>query len=418
MRWLLAFLACIGIAQAQVIQHQIADDSYAHVPLQFAFPLHGRLFTDSYMFSNGVVGFGSVNNHWCCSGYDLTNARGYQFNYSIMGLQTDLINYGSGRFLTEGTPQYQRYAWENISEYGVPQNLNTFGIEIRPSGYIGIHHQNINISSWRPVTVGITGDTLAGEYTQFYHGAGYVSNTPVSFITQTTGDMCLVDPLFSPTCAGYQQAYLTQQCTINALYSSSCAGYEQAYFDQQCSLNPLYNRNCAGYSQAYALANVTTSTNTTSAPTIQVSNTGTISVDTPIVADRTVNDVIVTNSQTSSRAETVAQPASSPASVSSPVSQSRQEAKKEERKEDRKEDKKDERKEQRRETKQAMVKVEVSTVGSAPEIRSVELPKGVDIIDHSFMKMIANVKPIKDNSRMFIHSDKIHRELVNEQWRR
>lgn len=422
MRWIVAFLACIGLAQAQIIQHQIYDDGYAHVPLQFGFPLHGRIFTDSYMFSNGVVGFGSVNNHWCCTGHDLTTARGYQFNYSILGLQTDLINYGSGRFLTEGTTQYQRYMWENISEFGAPQNLNTFGIEIRPSGYIGIHHQNINISSWRPVTVGITGDTTAGEYTQFYHGAGYVSNTPVSFITQTTGDMCLIDPLSSPTCSGYQQAYLTQQCSINALYSSFCAGYEQAYFNQQCSLNPLYNRNCAGYEQAYALANVTPTTTAPTAPVVQISNTGTISVETPIIADRTVNDVIVTNLQTAARAETVAQPASSsPANASSPVSQARQETKKEERKEDRKEDKKEdkkeERKEQKRETRQ-MAKIEPSTVGSAPEIRSVELPKGVDIIDHSFMKMIANVKPIRDNPRMFIHSDRIHRELVDGQRRR
>jgi uncharacterized membrane protein len=39
MKWLVALLACIGIAQAQVIQHQIADDGYARVPLQFGFTM-------------------------------------------------------------------------------------------------------------------------------------------------------------------------------------------------------------------------------------------------------------------------------------------------------------------------------------------------------------------------------------------
>lgn len=251
MRWIVAFLACIGIAQAQVVTHQIADDSWAHVPLQFPFPLHGRVFTDSYMFSNGVVGFGSVNQGWCCSGYDLANQQGYHLNYSILGLQTDLINYGSGRFTTEGTTTYQRYRWQNISEYGAPNNLNTFSIEIRPTGYIGIHHENINLSSWRLATVGITGDTTRGEYTQFYHGAGLVNPNPVSYITQSTGDLCLIDPLSSPSCPGYQQAYLVQQCSINSLYSTTCPGYALAYHDQQCSLNPLYATTCLGYEAAY-----------------------------------------------------------------------------------------------------------------------------------------------------------------------
>lgn len=152
MRWLLAFLACIGIAQAQIIQHQISDDGYARVPLQFSFPYYGRVFTESFMFSNGVVGFLNPTNSWCCTGFDLRTNNGTPFSFAIMPLQTDLLNY-SGRFLTEGTPQYQRYKWENISEYGVPQNLNTFGVEIRPSGYIGMHYEQVNISPWRPVTI-------------------------------------------------------------------------------------------------------------------------------------------------------------------------------------------------------------------------------------------------------------------------
>jgi hypothetical protein len=247
------YLVCIfalwcNLAQAQIIQHQISDDGYARVPLQFAFPYYGRVFTESYMFSNGVVGFLNPTNSWCCSGFDLRNNNGTPFSFAIMPLQTDLINY-QGRFLTEGTPQYQRYVWENISEYGVPQNLNTFGVEIRPSGYIGMHYEKVNISPWRSITMGMTGDV--GEYTQHYHGAGYSTNTPFSYITGSTGDPCVLNPLSSSSCAGYQEAYLAQQCSISSLYSPQCPNYQQAYLEQQCSLNALYSTQCHGYEQAY-----------------------------------------------------------------------------------------------------------------------------------------------------------------------
>ncbi len=426
MRWIIAFLACIGIAQAQVLTHQIYDDSYAHVPLQFGFPLYGRIFTDSYMFSNGVVGFGSVNNHWCCSGYDLANARGYQFNYSIMGLQTDLINYGSGRFQTEGTPQYQRYRWENISEFGVPQNLNTFGIEIRPSGFIGIYHENINISSWRPVTVGITGDTTAGEYTQFYHGAGYTSSNPVAYITQSTGDLCLIDPLSSPSCPNYQQAYLSQQCAINSLYSSACPnyaqayhsqqcslnplyatdcqGYAQAYFNEQCRLNPLYDRTCTGYAEAYALANIVPApTTTVSAPTVQVSTTGTVSVETPIVSDPVVNEVITrpTNVTTTTQTTTTASPTSVTTQANSQESKT----------------------EKKTEPKQvATVKRdEIKNEIQSPVIPTVQYaPPPVLIVDMLFKQMVK--KPIQDNNRSYyaliMGNQKKHEEMVDEQYRK
>jgi hypothetical protein len=330
MKFLVAILALwCNLATAQIIQHQISDDGYARVPLQFAFPYYGRVFTESYMFSNGVVGFLNPTNSWCCTGFDLRTNNGTPFNFAIMPLQTDLLNY-SGRFLTEGTTEYQRYKWENISEFGVPQNLNTFGVEIRPSGYIGMHYEQVNISPWRPVTIGMTGNT--GEYTQHYHGAGFTSNEVMSYITPSTGDMCLVNPLYSPQCAGYEQAYTNQQCSLNPLYRPSCAGYEvayfnqqcsinalfnnqcqgyaQAYFDQQCSLNGLYDRQCPNYATTYATQQVTSPPPVTvSAPTVQVSTTGTVSVTTPVVADPVVKEVItrqptvssnVTNTQTNS----------------------------------------------------------------------------------------------------------------------
>ena len=401
MRWIVAFLACIGIAQAQIIQHQISDDGYARVPLQFPFPYHGRVFTESFMFSNGVVGFLNPTNSWCCTGFDLTTSRGSPFDFAIMPLQTDLINYGQGRFRTEGTAQYQRYAWENISEYGVPGNLNTFGVEIRPSGYIGMHHEKVNISPWRPVTIGMTGDTLVGEFTQRYHGPGFSSQEIVSYITQSTGDRCLSDPLSSISCPGYAQAYLVQQCSVNALYDSTCPGYAEAYFNQQCSLNPLYDRRCSGYSTAYALANVVPApTTVVSAPVLQVSTTGTIAVTTPVVSDPIVNEVItrpttqtVTNA-TNTQSNTVQ---SSPAQAEP------------------KTEKKSEPKQAHRQTTTAQGEIPTQTIP-----QPVYEYKAPIILDLAYQRMVK--KPITDNNKamynLLMNSQIKHEEMINEQYRK
>ena len=408
MKWLVALLACIGIAQAQVIQHQISDDGHVRIPLQFPFPLYGRTFTDSFMYSNGVVGFGSVNNHWCCSGHDLRNARGYEFNFSIMPLQTDLINYGQGRFLTEGTPQFQRYLWENISEYGVPGNLNTFGLEIRPSGYIGIHYEKINVSPWRPITMGITGDTTQGEYTQFYHGPGYNSTISPSHIVGSTGNLCVTNPLSDPSCPGYADAYLAQQCSANPLYSPSCPGYQQAYFAQQCTLNALYDRDCPGYNEAYALANIVAPTPIAiSAPVLQISTTGTISVTTPVIADPVVNEVVTRPAPTASNPVSNAR---NPEPTSQPTSQS--------------EKKTEEKKDSKQEVK-PVTKPQVKTA----DAKSIEMPnltptpvkiEQVQLIDLLSRKMIS--KPLSTNARayylMTIGGQRSHEEMIDEQYRR
>ena len=428
MRWLVALLACIGLAQAQVIQHQISDDGYARVPLQFPFPYNGRVFTESYMFSNGVVGFLNPTNSWCCTGFDLTVNRGSPFDFAIMPLQTDLLNY-NGRFLTEGTPQYQRYAWENISEFGAPQNLNTFGLEIRPSGFIGMYYEQINISPWRPVTIGMTGDTSQGQFTQYYHGSGFIEGAGRSYIYNADpcannplhsstcpgyaeaflAQQCSANPLYAPSCPGYADAYYAQQCTISPLYDVTCPGYQQAYFAQQCSANALYDRNCPGYREAYALANVvpTTSTQTVSTPTLQVSTTGAITLTTPVVADPVVNEVITrpaatTTTTTAARAsEPVAQTAPAPA-----------------------EKKAETKAETKQETKQ-VAKPQVK----APDGKTIEMPtivqtpvkiEQVQLVDLLARQMVS--KPMNTNPRayylMTLGGQRTHEDMIDEQFRK
>lgn len=445
MRWLVCVIALwCNITTAQVVlQHNISDDGYVRVPLQFAFPYHGRVFTESYMFSNGVVGFLNPTNSWCCTGFDLRTSTGSPFDFAIMPLQTDLLNY-SGRFLTEGTPQYQRYKWENISEFGAPQNLNTFGVEIRPSGYIGMHYEQVNISPGRPVTIGMTGDTSVGEFTQYYHGPGFSSNEIVSYITQSTGDRCLSDPLSSISCPGYAQAYLAQQCTISPLYDSSCSGYQVAYYEQQCSLNSLYDvscpgyeaayfnqqctqnalydtrctgyaqayfnqqcsnsalydRRCPGYNEAYALANIVPAPRTVvSAPVLQVSTAGTVAIETPVVSDPVVNEVITrpvnnTTNATNTQSNTV----QSNAPQAEP-----------------KTEKKSEPKQATRQTATAKGEIPPQTIP-----QPVHEYKAPIILDLAYQKMVK--KPITDNNKAMYHllmnSQTKHEEMINEQYRK
>jgi hypothetical protein len=352
------------------------------------------------MFSNGVIGFLNPTNHFCCDGYNITQPN-HPFSFAIMPLQTDLINY-SGKFLTEGTAEYQRYKWENISEYGRPQNLNTFGVEIKPSGYIGIHYEKVNIDPSRTVTIGMTGDSSLNEYTLNYSGAGFSRTENVSYTTQSTGDMCLVDPLFSPTCAGYAQAFLNQQCGLNALYDSSCAGYTQAYYNQQCSINPLYDRGCSGYNEAYALANVVTpSAPVVSAPVLQVSTTGTVSVETPVVSDPVVNEVITrpVNATVSTQQNTTTS-STSPAQA---------------------EPKAEKKTETKQVAKQNRNEVKNEVTQTAPVM--VDVPMQVHplmIVDMLFRNMVK--KPIQDNNRSYyaliMGSQKSHEEMVDEQYRK
>jgi hypothetical protein len=406
MKWLLSLIVgtCLYIptlSYTQVIQHQISDDGYVRVPLQFAFPYYGRVFTESFMFSNGVVGFLNPTNHFCCSGYDITQPH-HPFSFAIMPLQTDLVNYGQGRFLTEGTQQYQRYVWENISEFGRPENLNTFGVEIRPSGFIGIHYEQINIDPSRTVTMGMTGDSSLNQYALNYSGAGFNRVENVSYITQSTGDVCLVDPLFSPSCAGYAQAYLNQQCGLNALYDPSCPGYTQAYFNQQCSINPLYDRGCPGYQTAYALANIVPAPRTVvSAPVLQVSTTGTVSVETPVVSDPVVNEVITRPVNATASAQPTNTQSSTQTAQAEPKAEKKTEAKPV--------------------AKQTRAEAKNEVTQTAPVM--VDAPvqtQPLMIVDMLFRNMVK--KPIQDNNRSYyaliIGSQKTHEEMVDEQYRK
>ena len=310
-----AFLGCFYSfdARAQITSDTdgtineltIADDQSAIVDLQFDFPFFGQTFTRSHMHTNGVVSFTATDVstptfHWCCDGIDLQSATitVNTYNYAIAVFWTDLVQAdGKAKLYTQGTDQFQRYMWKGLDEFNT-NNANSVGLEIRPDGSFDMHHDYMELTN-HSYTIAIMGDVTQGELHQFDHGSGtaeqpYVfgsafedtritgwspNGTQYSYqngstigltntttdtgggggggggggdvVTQEPADPCDSDPLYSSSCAGYEQAYYDQQCSQDALYDSGCPGYAEAYYDQQCGIDPLYDSGCPGYAEAY-----------------------------------------------------------------------------------------------------------------------------------------------------------------------
>jgi hypothetical protein len=253
-----------------IVTHQMNDDGHVSVPIPFGFPYYGKVFTHSFMFDNGVVGLYSpgINttpqlgcnadgtycggNQW--GSQPLSGLSGPTFNYMIAPLWTDLVPRADSTYTTQGDASQITYSWNNLGEYYNPSNTNSFDLQLKPSGGIGINYRQINIGQSN-VSVGLTGDLSLGQYSQHYWapaGTPITASTISSWNVAGTGiDPCLANPLISTTCSGYAEAYFSQQCSISSLYDPACPGYQQAYFTQQCTANPLYDINCPGYATAY-----------------------------------------------------------------------------------------------------------------------------------------------------------------------
>lgn len=235
-----------------------ADDGYTEVPLGFNFPMFGKTFSNSWAMTNGMVTFQdpavSGIGGACCQGVNLATTTDPAWNYSIFGLHTDLYSWnGQNQYYLRGTNE-MTYGWYNLSQCCSSQGGNSFEIKINSSGLIDTRIAGALVQ-YNAVTSGFSGDLTKGEYFQYYHGAGinipYGAGVSWQALNGTGADLCLSDPLSSPSCPNYATAYLNQQCTISALYNPSCPGYAAAYYTQQCTLNPLYDVNCPGYASAY-----------------------------------------------------------------------------------------------------------------------------------------------------------------------
>jgi len=153
---------------------------------------------------------------------------------------------------------------------------------------------------------GYYGPQFKDPYLRFNYTADICASDPLSnascpgyaaaYLTQ----QCSINPLHDPSCPGYT----TAQCTINPLFSQSCPGYQSAYLAQQCTLDSLYSTSCPDYAAAYAKKNVlgissTSSTSTVkpkSEPSTTVSSDGKVETQVSTTGDSNVDKTIESKS--------------------------------------------------------------------------------------------------------------------------
>lgn len=227
----------------------LGDDSVSgNIPLGFQFSLFGQSFESVWVSNNGVISFTNGN----ISGYNSAplNTLDPTYNYALFPLWTDLINQGDANPYYKLGENTAIFGWYNSKEYSNRESSNTFEVQLWDNNSFEFRYSNVNLSS-QGFTIGYTGDISRGDYVQWarFDGGG-INVGNFSFYSDPI-NQCIVNPLYSVNCEGYEQAYLQQQCSTNPLYDSRCNGYEQALLEQNCMANVLYSSQCPGYSEAY-----------------------------------------------------------------------------------------------------------------------------------------------------------------------
>ena len=104
---------------------------------------------------------------------------------------------------------------------------------------------------------------------------------------------CTLSGLYSTTCPNYAEAYFAQQCSLNGLYNTQCPNYAQAYATQQAlRLSQPSTTTTPGSTTPVA-------TTVTTTPTVSSSGETRMSV----VADPVVNNVVTTTATSASPAQ-------------------------------------------------------------------------------------------------------------------
>ncbi|MDC3221313.1 hypothetical protein OAT80_02460, partial [Flavobacteriaceae bacterium] len=166
---------------------------------------------------------------------------GVRFNYTIMPWNTDLIDTGVGKFYTQGDSTFQKYMWENLSEYYNRNTSNTFDLTIYPMGNIDVNYEQVQINN-HAVTVAVVGDLSQGEYEQWFYnhptsGAIFWNSQEDDPVEIANGEsVCSVIPDSHISCLYYPQVYAdnvyNQQCALDPLYDYGCDGWDDAYIEE------------------------------------------------------------------------------------------------------------------------------------------------------------------------------------------
>jgi hypothetical protein len=195
--------------------------------------LTGMTGTQAYAINQALSNAGAgAMIHGFNYGYDYSVAGRQCAVWDIFGLCLTGYNYSDAGVATVITNSNNTTIYSESNTHNGGDN-----------GTSGTYSKQFRFGTSRQIT------TLGG-FAMAPWTSGNASITNMYSNAVYTADPCL-DPLSSPSCPGYQQAYQNQQCSINPLYNSACPGYAQAVFAQQCSANSLYDQSCPGYASAY-----------------------------------------------------------------------------------------------------------------------------------------------------------------------
>ena len=254
------------------LAYEVVDDGISPaIDLSFNFTFYGSTFTQARMATNGCLHFGSSGSY--CNDYTPDPING-QHTYTIYPFWTDLIRDNDSRMKSWGDNSKMIFGWYDMREYNRASD-NSFEIILWNNNSFDIRYGALDIIN-HDVLIGEVGSSKDNSYTYYYHDECSTGTTNSSSCVNTdwnntttnttlenggslfgwgtgNGPDCS-NPLNDTSCAGYADAYQTQQCNIDQLYSQSCPYYWDAYDDQQCADDPQYAPFCQGYQQEESVA--------------------------------------------------------------------------------------------------------------------------------------------------------------------
>ena len=254
------------------LAYSVSDDGISPaIDLSFDFSFYGSTFSQARMATNGCLHFGSSGSY--CNDYTPDPING-QHTYTIYAFWTDLIRDSGSRMKSWGDSSKMIFGWYNLREYNRASD-NSFEIILWNNNSFDLRYRELNIIN-HDVLIGEVGSNKANSYTYYYHDECSTGTTNSSTCVNTNWNNTAINttlenggslygsgsgnnidcsnPLNNTSCAGYADAYQTQQCNIDQLYSESCPYYWDAYDDWQCDLDPQYGPFCQGYRQEDSIA--------------------------------------------------------------------------------------------------------------------------------------------------------------------
>tara|TARA_R100000951_G_scaffold100905_1_gene91884 strand:+ start:8522 stop:10186 length:1665 start_codon:yes stop_codon:yes gene_type:complete len=167
------------------------------------------------------------------------------------------------------------FGWYNLREYNRSNSDNSFEVILWNNNSFDLRYGHLDIIN-HDVLIGEVGSKKEDSYTYYYHDECSTGSTNSSscysydwnnsdkntnlenggslYGSGSGNGVDCSNPLNNTSCAGYADAYQTQQCNIDQLYSESCPYYWDAYDDWQCDLDPQYGPFCQGYRQEDSIA--------------------------------------------------------------------------------------------------------------------------------------------------------------------